>query len=187
MNVELKIPLMPFQELGVKFLGLGNGILADETGVGKTSQAFVGALDMLRQGRATRILVVCPNKVKKEWANQIEEFTNASYVVIDGTMKKRMKQYENAKLNQFTIINYDLIKAHIGNNFEKLGRKRIYIPSPDLKILLDIGYDLVIFDEATYTMNYKSFRTVGAKMLAEKAKISWGLTGTPLMNKLDEL
>lgn len=184
----LKVELAPFQNAGARFLGLGNKILADETGAGKTAQAFVGALAKKREGTVRRILIVAPSKVKKEWVNQIEEFTDATVVNVRGTPKQRMKQLGLAANADFTVINYDLIKIREGNNFDAPKSKRkIEIPSQELEVLLNIGYDLVIFDEATYAMNYHTQRTKGANKLARKAKFAWGLTGTPLMNNLKEL
>lgn len=188
LELELKIDPAPFQNVGARFLMLGNKILADETGAGKTLQAMIGALAEKKAGTVRRILIVAPAKVKKEWVNQIEEFTGASVINVRGTPKQRMKLLGLAPNADFTIVNYDLIKVREGNNFEGIVSKRkIEIPSQELEILMGIGYDLVIFDEVTYAMNAMAQRSKGSNRLARKAKFAWGLTGTPLMNNLKEL
>jgi len=187
-ELQLKLQLAPFQNQGARFLGLGNKILADETGVGKTAQAFIGALAKKKEGIVRRILIVAPAKVKKEWANQIEAFTDATYVVVGGTPKKRIEQLGQSSMVDFTIINYDLIKVGRGNKFNTSPAKReIELPSQELEVILNIGFDLVIFDEVTYAMNRDAKRTKGADKIARKAKFAWGLSGTPLMNNLMEL
>lgn len=97
---RLAKPLYPFQEQAVAFLDrAGNGILADEPGLGKTLQGIAFAL---MAGGPT--LVVCPATAKHVWAREIAACGRTSTIV----------QGRRARIARadFVIINYDVLTDH---------------------------------------------------------------------------
>ena len=69
----LNFPLLPIQKKSVaNAAALKYSALFDDMGLGKTAQAL--AVDALGQHRTT--LVLCPNNVKKVWAQEIAKFTD---------------------------------------------------------------------------------------------------------------
>lgn len=140
-------------------------ILADDMGLGKSLQALtVAAVDFDHRG-ASRVLVVCPANLKRNWQAEISKLTHFSSEILDGSPRQR-----EAQLNHFSsdilITNYEQIDKHL----DALNR---------------MLFDVVIYDEAHYLKNYKSKRTKAALKLDSPRHLL--LTGTPILNRVDEL
>lgn len=147
---------------------MGSFLLADEMGLGKSLQALTVAAIDFEQGWAHRVLVVAPASLKWNWQDEIDLFTKFTSMVLDGTPKQRnlqLEEFEDQGL-EVLIVNYEQVKAHAEQ-------------------LEALGFDIVILDEAHYIKNYKSQRTKA--VLALKAKRFFLLTGSPLLNQVDEL
>ena len=161
----LKLPLYPYQMLGVLFLALTErALLADDMGLGKTIQAIAAAVFLKRQGKLSRILVVCPASVKLQWAKEIQRFSHETVTVIGGTKARRMKQYDAG--STFTVLNYELLLR-------------------DFAAISALQPNLMILDEAQRIKNWRAQTTQLIKQLS--SDYAYVLTGTPVENKLDEL
>lgn len=106
-----------------------------------------------------RVLVICPASARGEWKRMLNQFTNASYSIV----------YSNDAFEsrtRFFVVNYDRLK-----NIHKYG--------------LNGKFDCVICDEFH---NIKNKDTLRAKMF-NKLRFKYGiyLSGTPILNKLEEL
>lgn len=158
-------PLYDYQREGVAWMSVrGAYLLADEMGLGKTCQALRD-FDILRNRMpAARLLVVAPNLALDTWAEQVEFWTTFTCAVVTGTPKQRAAAL--AAEADVTVIAYD-----------NLAR--------ELATLNKTGFEYVLFDEAHYIKNPKSGRTKAAFSLRTMKR---GLmTGTPIMNRVDEL
>lgn len=146
-----------------------NFLLADDMGLGKSLQALtVFAIDVVR-GWATTCIVIAPVTLKGNWADEIEKFTRIPFVVLNGSPAQRRTQIEEYKSidgPKILIVNYEQVHAH-----------RL-----DLKAL---SFDVAIFDEAHYLKNPKAQRTKACLELYSRR--SFLLTGTPMLNHVDEL
>jgi SNF2 family DNA or RNA helicase len=167
---DLKLNPYPFQAVGISFLhDIKTGLLADEMGLGKTPQA-IGAIHRLwKEGRVRKALVVCPTSLKYQWKEEIGKFTEHKGIVIDGTPKQRKEQLEEfASTDEylFAIINYELVR----NDLESIRKVRV---------------DALVADECHRIKNWKTKTSEAMKML--DAPYKFGLTGTPMQNKPDEL
>ena len=143
-------------------------ILADEMGLGKSLQALTVAAIDFELGTANRVLVVAPVSLKWNWQDEVLTHTNFGCWVLDGSKQARIDQ-----LNQFAssgkeilIVNYEQVTAH-------------------LKELNRLRFDIVIYDEAHTIKNHKAKRTQAA--LGLRAKRHFIITGSPLLNQVDEL
>jgi SNF2 family DNA or RNA helicase len=140
-------------------------LLADEMGLGKSLQALTVAAVDFQRGWANRVLIVAPATLKGNWADEIEKHTSFTCHVLDGSPKQRAEQ-----LAEFTcdilIINYEQVKPH-------------------LDALNAMKFDIVIFDEAHYIKNRTAARTKAAHGL--KIKRAFVLTGSPMLNQVDDL
>lgn len=167
----LNLILRDFQKLGVStalyFLLKDNGFLiADDMGLGKTIQALAIINSLKQLGLINKVLVSCPKNVKFQWGHEIEEFSNMSYIVIDGYNKqKRLECYNEDK--DIYIINHDLL-----------------INDDDYNFIKEISNDLVVIDEAHYFKTHTTQRTRALKTLTPKYRLA--LTGTPMQNKPDD-
>jgi SNF2 family DNA or RNA helicase len=143
-------------------------MLCDEMGLGKTLQALtVAAIDFERNW-AKRVLCVTPASLKWNWLDEIDQFTNFTAMVLDGSPTARRKQ-----LQQFVTEGWDIL---IVNYEQVVGH---------LEALNGLGFDIVIMDEAHYIKSYKSQRTKACMKLAAGRKFL--LTGSPLLNQANEL
>lgn len=165
----LKIDPFPFQKVGINFLSSRlYGLLGDSMGLGKSLQAIGAAHRLHLQGKAEKVLVVCPASIKYQWGDEVEKFTDYESRVIDGTTAKRKKQYAEFLQSQalFCIINYELLRT-------------------DADIMKKMGFDIIICDEAHRIKNRTS-KTYKA-LLTIPSERRYALTGTPMQNQPEEL
>lgn len=166
-----------------QMIGMRNFLLADEMGLGKSLQAItVAAADIKRQ-YAEKIIVVAPVTLKGNWADEFDKFTSIPAVVFgqrpdpknperfkNMTPIQRSEQLEDFAFNmsgpRALICNYEQINKHL----TELNR---------------IGFDIVIFDEAHYLKNHKAQRTKACHKI--QARRYFALTGTPMLNQVNEL
>ncbi len=166
---DLKLKPYPFQELGIAFLlSVENGIVADEMGLGKTIQAIGAVYELLQEGAIRKALVICPASLKYQWANELEKFIGQEAVVIDGTAKKRQKQYAAFQESDiaFCLVGYETVRG-------------------DIDQILTLDIDCVVADEAHRIKN-RNTQTYKA-MIQLQPKYRFALTGTPMQNKPDEI
>ena len=177
---DFKIPPYDYQIIaGTGFLPVVKKcILADEVGLGKTNSALIGFNALYKRGLAKKALIVCKASLKSQWLSEIYKFTDFEGIIIEGTPTKRLELYEKAKSNdyQFVIVNYDLLR------YEGKRSKKINI---DLENILEIECQVIIADEFHKIRNSKTKMRKG--MLRLDAPYKWGLTGTPIENKPEDL
>lgn len=140
-------------------------ILADEMGLGKSLQALtVGAVDFQR-GVCNRILVIGPNHLKWNWADEIAKFTSFTFTVLHGTPKQREKQ-----LAEFCT---DILIC----SYESL--------SSDAAMIAALGFQIMIVDEAHAIKDPKSKRSKAVTRFPINR--AFMLTGSPVLNRPNEL
>ena len=159
---------MPFQKAGIEFVDKQKNVLiADEMGLGKTIQA-IGYINLNKDIKT--VLVICPASLKINWKQEMEKWLVRDYTVSMPNGKFTM--------TDIVIVNYESVKKYFD-------------------ILKSRMWDLMILDESHYIKNYKAQRTkfitgfiqnkVAVKGLKDYAKQKILLTGTPIMNRPDEL
>lgn len=164
----------PFQVEGINFLlGIKRGIIGDEMGLGKTLQTMYAAVDLIKQGRAKKVLIVSPSAVKYQWQAEIAKFAGLESLVVDGTKAKRAKAYtaffNDQDTTPFLIANYETIRTDID------------VLAP----LVDQYIDVVIADEAHRMKNRES--KLFAAMMQLNSEYRFAATGTPMQNNPEEL
>lgn len=168
--IKDEVAFYPHQIDGIRELAKRKSfILADDMGLGKSLEALtVFSIDVVR-GWAKTALVVCPVTLKGNWADEIEKFSRFPYILLDGTPAVRAKQLEEfASIEgpKILIVNYEQVVAHAAE-------------------LDKFAFDVVIFDEAHYLKNPRAKRTKACLSLYSRR--SFMLTGTPMLNHVDEL
>lgn len=152
--------LKPFQRAGVSYALKNKRVfIADEMGLGKTVQA----LATIQAAGAYPALVVCPATLKLNWEKEAKKWLPGKTIrVLSGGTE------EDRQITDITILNYDILKKR----------------KDELK---DIPYRTIVFDESHYLKNYQAQRTKEAKELAKAAEYRIALTGTPILNRPQEL
>lgn len=146
-----------------KMTSLKSCLNRNPMGLGKTVEAIVTA----RTLNAKSILIVAPKIVTSQWRDQIKfwwpERSNDVFIYGSADAKKR-------KVAPGSIVI---------TNYEKL------LNESNLNKCRQFSWDLLIADEAHKIKNPKSKRTTALK--AVPAVRRYALTGTPILNKPDDL
>lgn len=184
-RVEAGPKLYPFQVKGVEWLsGRQRALLCDEMGLGKTIQLLTAA-------PTGPIVIVAPVKVKGNWLNELAKWRPD----LQGVVLAGRDSFRWPRRNEAVIINYDVlppcdaeVKKH--NNGVRIMKS---LGEDTMAECVDFPPEGVtlIGDECHRVKSSKSLRTQRFKDLAKKVLArngrTWGATGTPLMNKPNEL
>lgn len=177
--------LYPFQRVGCNFLrSAKRALLADDMGLGKTVQTIVACEEV----KAEKILIICPNTLKSNWKREIEKWTPERNITIlrGSTREKKNKVISEFETGYF-VANFESIRR--GKEKKEVdGETKLVLRDDDfVDRLMAIEWDVVIIDEAHNIKNRKAQQTKDTMVLAKQAKHLFLLTGTPIMNKVDEL
>lgn len=163
--VRTEKPLLPFQLSGVTFLHVkkGRALLADEMGLGKTIQVL-GLLTAFPV-KYSPLLVICPAHVKLNWKDEIEAFvgTCCKVQVLFGRNPERIQRDA-----QIVITNSHILEAWE----EELQRMQFKWT------VIDEAHNFVSTKTKTYEIVKRIIGKIGRTCL---------LSGTPLINQIDDL
>jgi SNF2 family DNA or RNA helicase len=132
-----------------------------ECGLGKTLIALNIYAENFSRDPGHRALVICPNTLVENWAEEIQKHTTFTCRVLKGTKKRRIKLL-NEPANIY-IVNYDMT--------------RILYPE-----LISEEFDVVFADESQCIKNPKALRTKACLKIASSCHKRYIMTGTPIMN-----
>lgn len=161
----LRAPLYPYQREGVRFCAnAGRAILADEMGLGKTVQAIATAELLRREQFIGQVVILCPTTLKYQWKREIERFTDATVIIIEGTPEQRREQLNSDAT--YKIASYHSINQQ-------------------LKELETLDTDMIIMDEVQRLKNWNTQIARSVRRIHSRYAVI--LSGTPLENRLEEL
>lgn len=157
-------------------------LLADEMGLGKSLQAITVAIGDVFQGWSEKILIVAPVTLKGNWSDEFKKFTTIPSVILGqepdpkrpGFLRSLTPGQRVFQLAQFAAMKGP--RALI-TNYEQVGKH--------LADLNKIGFDIAVFDECHYMKNPRSKRTQACHKI--RARRNFMLSGTPMLNRVDEL
>jgi SNF2 family DNA or RNA helicase len=159
--------LMAHQRDGVEFLTRGRaGLLAFEQGLGKTLVAIEAFRQVRSGGEADRLLVICPNSLKRNWTAEIKRFApELDYVIVEGPPKQRRKLFSDAQ-SAVLITSYETARSEVTAILALLSRQRTAL----------------VLDESHATKNFRSLTSTAAQHFAPRSTYRWLLSGTPVTN-----
>jgi SNF2 family DNA or RNA helicase len=168
----LAFDLLNHQREGVAFLtGQDGGLLAFEQGLGKTFVAIEAFRRLLEEGRANRLLVVCPNSLKRNWVAEFGKFApHVSVDVVEGTPKVRRTAFRSSKA-RVVITSYETARAETTALIALCQRQRTAL----------------VLDESHAAKNWKSLTSAAMRAVAPYAAFRWLLSGTPVTNTATDL
>jgi SNF2 family DNA or RNA helicase len=142
-------------------------------GLGKTAQAIAACEGL------GRVLVICPNTLNGTWVTELEKWAPSRPVaVLRGSFKKKEVMIGSFD-SGFLVVNYESVRQPRASLADG--------PVALLDRLRGIRWDALIVDEAHGIKNRNSQQTKGVLELARRTPCVYLLTGTPIMNKVDEL
>lgn len=164
--------LLQHQHEGVGFLmGQGVGLLAFEQGLGKTFVAIEAFRRLLDEGRADRLLVICPNSLKRNWVAEFAKFAPAlSVEVAEGTPKQRRSIFRQSRA-RVVITSYETARAETTALLALAQRQRT----------------VLVLDESHAAKNWRSLTSTAARTVAPYCEFRWLLSGTPVTNTATDL
>ena len=118
------VALMPHQEEGVSFLlDRKSGLVAFEQGLGKTRVALEAFRRALKAGAVDALIVICPNSLKDNWAEEVARFTPGLTVsVVRGNGRERRKAL--AIVADVFVVNYEAARNDIAALRALMQRRR---------------------------------------------------------------
>lgn len=182
-------------------------ILADDMGVGKTTELSVAAVE----GNFDSVLIICPASLKTQWRDELMWYVPERDISIIDTfngktkselekflgykegksglsideLKKEAQEMGEWKDNRFIIINYDIIDRfyQIPKSWGKANVDAAFAASPMLQFIAN-KKSLIIVDEAHKLSNKKSIRYKTIKDLIKRGEPDcvFLATGTPITN-----
>lgn len=178
--------LMPHQRIGLEWLlkhengADKGGILADDMGLGKTIQALalIFAKPPKDPARKTT-LIVAPLSLLQQWPREIDEKTKPGHKLRVHKFHGKGRQISVRQLLSCDVVltNYESLTAEFKMSETKKTGMVLLHP--------DVYFHRVILDEAHNIKNRETFAARGAYRL--RADYRLAMTGTPLMNKPEEL
>jgi SNF2 family DNA or RNA helicase len=171
-NAEL---LRSYQLAAISFCyEVGGMLLGFEMGLGKGATALATSLLFKKQKGIKRVLIVCPNSIKKSvWEKEINKWTNESYLIVCGDKNKKEEDILSLDRYFYIVINYEALRER--KNKKNKVADAIYKWKPDF----------IILDEAHAIKNKDALQTKA--LLKYKGKPTILATGTPVLNKVNEL
>lgn len=149
-------------------------LLGDQQGLGKTKESI--DIVIAQKEKVHKCLIVCGvNSVKYNWVDEIKKHSNESCIMIDAkTMPKRALQINDwyTSSHFFAVINIESLR-------KECIQDAIYIGVRDGII------GATIVDEIHKAKNGQSQQGKALRVLRTPIKL--GLTGTPIMNRAEDL
>lgn len=177
-NISIDLDLLPiktkqvlykYQLLGIKKCIENNGKLfhCDEMGLGKTIQTISTMSYFNKLENLKKILIVAPSFLRENWRNELLKWSD--FEDKDIQVFYKTKQIVNNH-NKIFIISYALLNLKI-NEFKNIKNE----------------IDFVVIDESHYIKNSKSKRFKSIHSIVQNVKHLMLLTGTPIVNRPNEL
>lgn len=195
----LRYPLYPHQQLALQWMMSSEtgknkgGILADDMGLGKTISTLALIVNRPSSDRVKTNLIVGPVALIKQWETEIHKKVKSqhklSVLLLHG---QKGVSYED-------IRRYDVVLTSYGKLGSQAKRYELWVeqhpgadPGRDAKLAKDCPlvhpktkFYRVILDEAQCIKNMNTLQAKGACKV--QAVHRWCLTGTPMMNGVQEL
>lgn len=166
-------PLYPFQNGGVAFLTSQEAaLLADDMGLGKTVQGIVALRLLVRTGRIRGSLIVCNKAVVPQWKRHLEDWApDLVCHSVEGSRERRQALWE-------AFAAPTGLRCHVLLATYETVRQ-------DQQLLSGRQFDLMVLDEIQRIKNQDIGITRAVRSI--HAKRRWGLSGTPLENRVEDL
>lgn len=170
--MNLNFTLLKHQVDGVDFLITRKaGLLAFEQGLGKTLVAIEAFRDLWKRGLVERMVVVCPNSLKRNWVSEIQKFAPELGVQIaEGKPKQRRETLAYAKA-PVVVTSFETSRAEVTG----------------MMALLKRASTVLTLDESHAAKNWQSQTSRAMRHFAPLCEYRWLLSGTPVTNTAKDI
>lgn len=181
---NFRITPFPYQLKGVQYiLDKKRVIIGDQMGLGKTGQAIMG----ITLANAFPCLVICPATLKENWRREVIKWTDKRAFILDDASKNRWEFLIDRGQYDFFIVNYEsLHKYFVEERKRKDEGEKLTLK--DFKFKAGISkFKSVIVDESHKCKNNATIQSKLTKGICRDKEYILELTGTPVINKPDDL
>ncbi|WP_413452731.1 DEAD/DEAH box helicase [Georgenia phoenicis] len=192
----LRVRLRGYQVFGAKFaLNQGRALIGDEMGLGKTVQAIAVMAHLAATGE-DRALVVCPASVVVNWCREVSLHSELPVHRVHGPGREEAlaawhREGGVAVTTFATLPTIPLPDAPTPSSpTAQLPPTAELSPTADVSPtagFLQPTPTLLVVDEAHYAKNPRALRTQQVAAWAERTPRALFLTGTALLNRVEEL
>lgn len=179
---ETTVP-RPYQTVGIlNILLLKYFILGDDPGLGKTLQTLVAYAIAKSQNPNLQLMVFTTKSAKKQWGREVTKFLQGiTFHVLSNNYRstKLKKSFTGLKARD---VQYE---EHLGTDILISGYYPLMVEPHKLRNSRNADL-MVVFDECQMLKNQKSKTHVGAEIFIENVSSVYGLTATPIKNRLLE-
>jgi len=164
--------LMDHQLEGVDFLVQRRaGLLAFEQGLGKTLVAIEAFARAREEGTTHRLLVICPNSLKRNWQAELTKFApRLDVTIVEGTRQVRRSLFRSSR-TAVVVTSYETARSEVTS----------------IMALLEREPTAMVLDESHAAKNRESLTSTAVRHFAPKATHRWLLSGTPVTNSPADL
>lgn len=168
----MSVELMDHQKAGIEFLIRERaGLLAFEQGLGKTLVAIDAFRRVWAARRAERLLVICPNSLKRNWVAEFKKFApEFSVEIAEGTPRKRREILGTTKAS-VVVTSYETARTEVTAILSLVQRQQTAL----------------VLDESHAAKNWRSLTSTAARHIAPHCDFRWLLSGTPVTNTAADL
>lgn len=189
MQLPLKREPFHFQSQGIAYgLSHGNTLIADEPGLGKTTQAIglTVANDILH-GDAYPALIICPNTLKLNWQKEWMMVAGEKAVIMNDKLIATWQDYYKANMAKVFITNFESLRKYFVHSMNKPeGEKSLKIKHIKLRDTV-AEFKTCIIDESHRCKDKKTQQTKIVTKIAWGMKHVYALSGTPVVNETADL
>ena len=178
---NLKVNPYDYQQEGILFgLDKKRFLIGDEPGLGKTLQS-IGVIDC---AKAYPCLVICPSSLKINWQREFEKFSEARALVLDNQTRTTFPYLLKMGMYQVAIVNFESLRKYFVWDIKANGAFRLkdVVFADCIKM-----FRSVIIDESHRVKDPSAQQTIFTKGLTMGKKYIALLSGTPVVNKPEDL
>lgn len=132
-------------------------------------------------------LIICPATLKENWRREIEEkFTNKRAIVLSDKTRDNWPGLVRMGMGHFVIVNYESLWSYFVLSTNNKGGTQPKMSEINFTPLIGLFKSLII-DEAHRLRNDQNKQSKVAKAISVGKEIIMLLTGTPIVNKPNDL
>lgn len=178
----------PFQSQGIAYgLQKGNTLICDEPGLGKTTQAIgLTVANEMLYGNGFPALVICPNTPKTNWQREWNIVAGKKALVLNDRIINTWPQFYKAGMADIFIINFESLKKYFVESIDVPENEKLRVKHIKFRENIKL-FNTVIIDEIHRCKELKTQTTKITTGITFGKQHVYGLTGTPVVNKTEDL
>lgn len=129
-------------------------LIADDVGLGKTTEAAIILAELTRRRRADRVLIVSPQHLTDKWQDELYERFGLAFEIFDRDTRVRLM--ERGVKNPWELVEKVIVSRDFLKRWE------------NLKPLQNVDWDMIVIDECHHFVRDKNQAPTRLRQLAEE-------------------